>query len=148
MAWSCSLIFYAVHFGSVIEYCSCFQATCVRCVSELLRIRLWRVAVVCAEEGHVTTIAARLVPSPREGRLVKVDSGTCACPLCQLNLNIKHTVSGPPNTVHRSQSHGRVFCPNALTLVLTRLGDVGTSVKPSVSWRLLLYKATNCKMLL
>jgi len=52
---------------------------------------VWVKQIVCAEEGDTLTIEGQLVPSPREGRLVKVASGACPCPLCQLNLDIKHT---------------------------------------------------------
>ena len=66
------------------------------------------VSVTCTEEGSVTTIEAQIVSSPREGRVVKVDGGTCACPLCQLNLNIKHTVSCTAN-IHRHYSVMSIF---------------------------------------
>ncbi|XP_043235007.1 28S ribosomal protein S18a, mitochondrial-like [Amphibalanus amphitrite] len=47
--------------------------------------------IVCAEEGNVTVIQGRVMPSPRENRVVQTGGGTCACPLCQLHLDIKHT---------------------------------------------------------
>ncbi|KAG8332185.1 mitochondrial translation [Homalodisca vitripennis] len=47
--------------------------------------------VVETQEGKTLVIEGVISPSAREKVLVKTDSEIKACPLCRLNLDVKHT---------------------------------------------------------
>lgn len=49
--------------------------------------------VIEKKEGNVTIIEGRISKSGREPHLVKTEHDAYACPVCRLNMDIKHTVS-------------------------------------------------------
>lgn len=50
-------------------------------------------AVTVQQEGNKKIIEANLKPSGRESYLLKTEHDDHACPVCRLNVDIKHTVS-------------------------------------------------------
>lgn len=49
-------------------------------------------SVLEKQEGNTLVVEAVIIPSPRENVMIKSEPESKACPLCRLNLDVKHTV--------------------------------------------------------